>query len=148
MLSRTSKYRDLMTTIVPKHKVSILYTPLNTRVFHKRCPWESFKKRNSSNKYRGVPNTVLYPGTKRSHCLIFTTWFLRHRDLSPGLHDGGWHHVCFTWSNSDGELCPHVNGEVLTCFTDYKTGETIPGNGQFILGQEQDAYGKLFIRER
>ena len=56
--------------------------------------------------------------------------------------------MCFTWSNSDGKLCPHVNGEVLTCFTDYKTGETIPGNGQFILGQEQDAYGKLFIRER
>ena len=31
---RTSKYRDLMTTIVPKHKVSILYTPLNTPFGH------------------------------------------------------------------------------------------------------------------
>lgn len=87
---------------------------------------------------------ALCPGTKRDRFLIFISGFLRYRDVSPGLHDGGWHHVCFTWTNSNGKLCPLVNGEVLTCFTDYKIGQTIPGNGKFILGQEQDAYGKLF----
>ena len=51
--------------------------------------------------------------------------------------------MCFTWSNSNGKLCPFVNEEVLTCFTDYKIGQTIPGNGKFILGQEQDAYGTV-----
>lgn len=93
---------------------------------------------------RGYLTQALCPGTKRDRCLIFTSGFLRYRDVSPGLHDGGWHHVCFTWKNSNGKLCPLVNGEVLTCFTDYKIGQTIPGNGKFILGQEQDAYGKLF----
>ena len=75
----------------------------------------------------------------------YNTSFSRYRDLSPGLHDGGWHHVCFTWSNADGKLCPYVNGQGLTCFTGYRTGKTIPGNGKFILGQEQDAFGKLHV---
>ena len=67
----------------------------------------------------------------------------RFLDLSHSLHDNGWHHVSFTWTNVDGDLCPFVNGGRLDCFTSYKTGQTIQGNGKFILGQEQDAYGKM-----
>ena len=29
----------------------------------------------------------------------------------------------------------------MECIADYATGETVAGNGKFILGQEQDSYG-------
>ena len=57
------------------------------------------------------------------------------------MHDGGWHHLCARWRNSEGKWCVHVNGD-MTCYENYKTGQTIPeGNGKFYLGQEQDSYG-------
>jgi len=59
------------------------------------------------------------------------------------MHDGGWHHLCASWRNSEGKWCVHVNGD-MTCYENYKTGQTIQGNGKFYLGQEQDSYGGSF----
>ena len=69
----------------------------------------------------------------------------RYYTLSSSLDDNGWRHVCVTWQSSDGEWCWYLDGSTLQCKTGYKTGETIAGNGKFILGQEQDEYGTLAL---
>ena len=67
----------------------------------------------------------------------------RDNTLSTGLHDNGWHHLCLTWRNTNGKACLFVDGTNLMCEANYQTGQTIAGNGKFILGQEQDSFGTV-----
>ena len=53
-------------------------------------------------------------------------------------NDGSWHHLCFSWTNSDGSYQLYKDGEVNYSDTDFQTGYTIKGNGIPIVGQEQD----------
>ena len=46
-----------------------------------------------------------------------------------------------TWTNLDGTRCVFSDGIKIECFAGYATGETVEGNGNFILGQEQDSFG-------
>ena len=57
----------------------------------------------------------------------------------------GWKHLCFTWTNTDGKVEVFFQGEqVSTELTGKKVGQTIDGNGNFILGQEMDSHGGSF----
>ena len=53
-------------------------------------------------------------------------------------NDGNWHHLCFSWTNSDGSLQLYKDGELSYSDTGFQTGYTIKGNGIPIVGQEQD----------
>jgi len=65
-----------------------------------------------------------------------TSHIRSHALPSAFMHDGGWHHLCARWRNSEGKWCVHVNGD-MTCYENYKTGQTIQGNGKFYLGGEE-----------
>ena len=75
--------------------------------------------------------------------MIYLTSLFRDYILSSGLHDNGWHHLCLTWRNTDGRACLFLGGTKLMCTTGYQIGQTIAGNGKFILGQEQDSLGTV-----
>ena len=53
-------------------------------------------------------------------------------------NDGKWHHICFTWTNSDGSWQLYKDGKLSYKDTGLKTGYTIKGNGILIVGQDQD----------
>ena len=53
-------------------------------------------------------------------------------------NDGKWHHICFSWTNSDGSWQLYKDGELRYNDKGFKTGYTIKENGTLILGQEQD----------
>ena len=53
-------------------------------------------------------------------------------------NDGIWHHLCFSWTNSDGSYHLYKDGVVSHNVKGFKTGYTIKGNGIVIVGQEQD----------
>ena len=53
-------------------------------------------------------------------------------------NDGQWHHVCFSWTNSDGSWKVYKDGEEKDSDRNFQTGYTIKGNGILIVGQEQD----------
>ena len=76
--------------------------------------------------------------------MIYPALSFRHYILSSGLHDNGWHHLCLTWKNTDGTACLYVDGTTLMPrVNNYQTGQTIAANGSFILGQDQDSFGKV-----
>ena len=60
------------------------------------------------------------------------------RDSGVAANDGNWHHLCFSWTNSDGSLQLYKDGELSYSDTGFQTGYTIKGNGIPIVGQEQD----------
>ena len=53
-------------------------------------------------------------------------------------NDGDWHHICFSWTNSDGSWEVYKDGELSFSDKDLQTGYTIKKNGIVIVGQEQD----------
>ena len=75
--------------------------------------------------------------------MIYYISSFRDYTLSSGLHDNGWHHLCLTWKNTDGRASMFIDGTMLMSVDDYQTGQTIAGNGKFILGQEQDSLGTV-----
>ncbi|XP_070541623.1 uncharacterized protein [Ptychodera flava] len=57
------------------------------------------------------------------------------------INDGAWHHVCITWSSSDGSWKYNHNGAVGSVGRDYQTHYSLGSSGVLVLGQEQDARG-------
>ena len=69
----------------------------------------------------------------------------RYYVVIPSLSVAGWKHVCFTWTNTDGKVNVFFQGDkVSTDLTGIEVGQTIEGNGIFILGQEMDSHGGSF----
>ena len=54
------------------------------------------------------------------------------------VNDGEWHHLCFSWTNSNGSWEVYKDGKLSYHDTDLQTGYTIKNNGIVIVGQEQD----------
>lgn len=59
------------------------------------------------------------------------------------VSDGQWHHVAATWRSRDGRLELYVDGE-RRLSTTVAQGETLPGPGVLVFGQEQDVLGGGF----
>ncbi|ELU05207.1 hypothetical protein CAPTEDRAFT_227166 [Capitella teleta] len=53
------------------------------------------------------------------------------------INDGGWQHLAFTWSSLAGQWSFYVGGSMEVEGRDLAAGETIPGGGMMVLGQEQ-----------
>nr|XP_037289007.1 sushi, von Willebrand factor type A, EGF and pentraxin domain-containing protein 1-like [Rhipicephalus microplus] len=59
-------------------------------------------------------------------------------------NDGYWHHVCFSWSSSEGLWSILKDGRLAESGTGLAPGIEIPANGTLVLGQEQDRQGGSF----
>ncbi|GFR67138.1 sushi, von Willebrand factor type A, EGF and pentraxin domain containing 1, mRNA protein, partial [Elysia marginata] len=64
--------------------------------------------------------------------------------IGARLNDGEWHHFVFTWSSALGDWKAYGDGIVMDQNTDLSKGRSIPGQGVFIVGQEQDSLGGGF----
>nr|XP_050859532.1 sushi, von Willebrand factor type A, EGF and pentraxin domain-containing protein 1-like isoform X2 [Vespula vulgaris] len=60
------------------------------------------------------------------------------------VNDGYWHFLCITWENTNGSWNIFLDGILKDTGTNLAKGLTIPGNGSFIIGQEQDRMGGGF----
>ncbi|EDO42224.1 predicted protein, partial [Nematostella vectensis] len=56
------------------------------------------------------------------------------------LYDGEWHHIIFTWENSEGEYQIYIDGNKIKSNKNKRVGYAIK-QGILSLGQEQDSYG-------
>ena len=70
--------------------------------------------------------------------------FLFERDADVGLDHGKWNHVCFTWSNTNGDYQWYKDGVVVNSGTGVNTGGTISSGGTTVIGQDQDNVGGGF----
>ena len=59
-------------------------------------------------------------------------------NLIESTKDGRWHHICFSWTNSDGSWQLYIDGDLIKNDTGLEKGYTIKGNGIVTLGQDQD----------
>lgn len=66
------------------------------------------------------------------------------RDASVGIEDGKWHHVCFTWSNTNGDYQFYKDGKLIHEGTEFQKGVTIKHGGTAVIGQDQDTLGGGF----
>ncbi|XP_070578732.1 neuronal pentraxin-1-like [Ptychodera flava] len=57
------------------------------------------------------------------------------------IDDGAWHHVCITWSSSDGGWKYYHNGVISKEGSDFQIGHALGSGGFLVLGQEQDTVG-------
>ncbi|XP_055587381.1 sushi, von Willebrand factor type A, EGF and pentraxin domain-containing protein 1-like [Uranotaenia lowii] len=60
------------------------------------------------------------------------------------INDGSWHFICLTWTSSRGLYEIYLDGELHTTGFNLSNGQTIQGNGLFVIGQEQDLLGGGF----
>ncbi|XP_013415571.1 neuronal pentraxin-2-like [Lingula anatina] len=61
------------------------------------------------------------------------------------VHDGAWHHWCFSWNNRGGKWTVYKDGMPAAAGTGFQTDKTIPANGVWIVGQDQDTVGGGFV---
>ena len=61
-------------------------------------------------------------------------------------NDGKWHHLCYSWSNTNGSLKGYKDGVLVFSSEDVKKGYTVKGKGSLVLGQDQDSVGSGFQR--
>ena len=60
-------------------------------------------------------------------------------NIIESTKDNRWHHICFSWTNSDGSWQLYIDGDLITNDTaGLQKGHTIKGNGIVTLGQDQD----------
>ncbi|XP_070541644.1 uncharacterized protein [Ptychodera flava] len=57
------------------------------------------------------------------------------------IDDRSWHHVCITWSSSDGSWKYYLDGVVNKAGSGHQTGYAMRSGGFLVLGQEQDTVG-------
>ena len=63
------------------------------------------------------------------------------------VYDGAWHHLCFTWENTYGELKLYKNGKFEGQHRGLEVGYTVRSGGHLVLGQDQDTFGGGFQLE-
>jgi len=80
-------------------------------------------------------------GVWGSHNLQLT---LENTSLATGvsINDGKWHHVAFTWRNSDDQMKLYKDG--VLAFTGTLASTSLEQGGTFVVGQDQDSMGGGF----
>ena len=66
------------------------------------------------------------------------------RIVGISANDGLWHHICWTWRNSDGAWHFFLDGQLHHHSINFKNGYTVKAGGSLVLGQEQDGVGSGF----
>lgn len=70
-----------------------------------------------------------------------------HGSFNALVYDGAWHHLCFTWENTYGELKLYKNGKFEGQHRGLEVGYTVRSGGHLVLGQDQDTFGGGFQLE-
>ncbi|CAM9543835.1 unnamed protein product [Bubo scandiacus] len=60
------------------------------------------------------------------------------------LLDGKWHHLCLTWSSSQGQYRFYMDRRLLAAGSGFRQGYEIPAGGSLMLGWEQGHPGRDF----
>ncbi|XP_013388964.1 neuronal pentraxin-2-like [Lingula anatina] len=60
------------------------------------------------------------------------------------IYDGAWHHWCFSWNSRGGKWTVYKDGMPAAAGTGFQTGNIIPADGVWIIGQDQDTVGGGF----
>lgn len=55
------------------------------------------------------------------------------------LNDGSWHHLCFSWDNTQGIVKFYVDGAIRSTKKDVSSSLVISGTGKLIIGQLQSS---------
>ena len=58
--------------------------------------------------------------------------------------DRSWHHLCFTWENTQGEYKLYKDGQLKEQGLNHAVGSTLKSGGAVVLGQDQDSIGGGF----
>ncbi|XP_068679818.1 neuronal pentraxin-2-like [Montipora foliosa] len=66
------------------------------------------------------------------------------RTTRVSANDGYWHHICVTWTNSNGGWHIYKDGVLQHHSINFKRGYIIKSGGSLVLGQEQDTLGGSF----
>lgn len=66
------------------------------------------------------------------------------RDTKVGIEDGNFHHLCLTWTSSNGGYQFYKDGKVVAGGKGLKEGYTIRQEGNTVLGQDQDKLAGVF----
>ncbi|XP_059167874.1 sushi, von Willebrand factor type A, EGF and pentraxin domain-containing protein 1-like [Physella acuta] len=116
----------------PLTDVTVAFWMQTTDEFNQGTPF--------SYAVKGVPNALtLTDYSNLQH-------FVNDETVSIGLklNDGLWHHVALMWSSNKGDWLLYVDGVLRDQAYDLSPSKPIPGNGSFIIGQEQDVMGGQF----
>ena len=62
------------------------------------------------------------------------------------LHKNRWHHICFTWENTDGIWQLYKNGQLVEDGKGMTTNYVILSGGTAVIGQDQDNVGGGFAK--
>lgn len=93
----------------------------------------SYAKLDDNDFYvRIYPTEVAFAINNKKH--RFNSW----------VYDDAWHHLCFTWENTNGELKLYKNGQREGQHGDLEVGYTVQSGGYLVLGQDQDRLGGGF----
>lgn len=63
---------------------------------------------------------------------------------SRRIDDGFWYHITVVWTSEGGKWSIYLNGLLEDTGEGLATGQTIPGSGVLVIGQEQDSLGGGF----
>ena len=70
--------------------------------------------------------------------MILQNLFLFGRYAEVGIDYGQWNHICFTWSNTNGDYKFYKNGVIVGSGTGMYVGGMISSGGTTSIGQDQD----------
>ncbi|XP_076007349.1 adhesion G protein-coupled receptor D2 [Genypterus blacodes] len=62
-------------------------------------------------------------------------------------HDGSWHSVCVSWSQTGGRWMLFTDGHLVSSGDGLHSSDRIGPDGLFIIGQEQDTFGGSFKKD-
>ncbi|KAK2533431.1 Ptx4 [Columba guinea] len=98
----------------------------------------SYVTEDGSSKLAMRDHSGDLPGSAR---FIIGDGFFRELPVMP-LLDGKWHHLCLTWSSSQGRYRFYVDRRLLAAGSGFQQGYEIPAGGLLVLGWEKDHPGK------
>lgn len=78
-------------------------------------------------------------------CLRYYYDVFCYSKKNVAVNDGKWHSVCCTWSSQKGEYKIYKDGKMVNQGVNLKSGQTIKGDGTWVLGHDQDKVGGGFV---
>ena len=81
-----------------------------------------------------------------SSCNFLSFPFERDADVS--LDYEKWNHVCFTWSNSNGDYKFYKDGKIVGSGSGFYKNGMISSGGTTVIAQDQDTVGGGFVADQ
>ncbi|XP_019713979.1 sushi, von Willebrand factor type A, EGF and pentraxin domain-containing protein 1 isoform X2 [Hippocampus comes] len=110
----------------------------------------TFWMKSSDTTNYGTPISYAVEGSDNAFLLIdYNGWVLyvngkeRITDC-PAVNTGSWYHIGVSWRSWDGDWRIYINGKPSDGGKGLSVGNSIPGGGALVLGQDQDQRGEGF----